>query len=202
MVCHIGSVTPSSCSSSNFSKGWCPFAKILYSSKMGENYLPRAFFQPFYQNCSVWLRCSLGVFRGRQIRILWDNWARTIFFGGGGWLWTSFLYRTWPYLKNSWPYRLGDLTVVFLIWTVGKGCSFAKILKSSKIGDNAFTKAFFSAILLKSPDLDEMASMAVFEVVKFASVVKIDLGIFLGDQGIIFAPRLDLSWEWFAVQAR
>ncbi len=33
---------------------------------------------------------------------------------------------------------------------------------------------FFSVILLKSPDLDEMASMAVFEVVKFASIVKID----------------------------
>ncbi len=48
---------------------------------------------------------------------------------------------------------------------------------------------FFPAILLKSPDFDEMASMTVFEVVKFASVVKIDLGLFLGDQGIILAQR-------------
>ncbi len=51
---------------------------------------------------------------------------------------------------------------------------------------------FSSTILLKSPDLDEMASMAVFEVVKFASIVKIDLGLFLGDQGINFAQRLSL----------
>ncbi len=52
---------------------------------------------------------------------------------------------------------------------------------------------FFPAILLKSSDFDEMVSMAVFEVVKFASVVKIDLGLFLGDQGIIFAQRSVLS---------
>ncbi len=58
---------------------------------------------------------------------------------------------------------------------------------------------FFSAILLKSPDLDEMASMIVLEVVKFSSIVKIDLGLFLGDQGIIFAQRLSLSWEWLDV---
>ncbi len=45
-------------------------------------------------------------------------------------------------------------------------------------------------------------SMAVFEVVKFPSIVKIDLGLFLGDQGIIFVQRLGLSWEWFAVRAR
>ncbi len=80
-------------------------------------------------------------------------------------------------------------------------CSFAKILKSSKIGENAFTKGFFPAILLKSPYLDEMASMALFEAVKFTSVVKIDLGLFLGDQGIIFAQRLGVSCEWFAVLA-
>ncbi len=52
---------------------------------------------------------------------------------------------------------------------------------------------FFSVILLKSSDLDEMTSMAVFEVVEFASVMKIDLGLFLGDQGNIFAQRLGLS---------
>ncbi len=34
---------------------------------------------------------------------------------------------------------------------------------------------FFSAILLKSFDLDDMTSMAIFKVVKFAFVVKIDL---------------------------
>ncbi len=45
----------------------------------------------------------------------------------------------------------------------------------------------FSAILLKSSDLDEIAFVAVFEVVEFASFVKIDLGSFLGDLGIIFA---------------
>ncbi len=50
---------------------------------------------------------------------------------------------------------------------------------------------FFPA--MKFPDLDEMASMAVFEVVKFSSIVKIDLELFLDDQGIIFAQRLDLS---------
>ncbi len=61
---------------------------------------------------------------------------------------------------------------------------------------------FFSAYLLKSPDLNEIVSMAVFEVVKFASVVKIDLGLFLCDQDIIFVQKLGLSWEWFAVQAR
>ncbi len=71
-------------------------------------------------------------------------------------------------------------------------CSFGEIIKLSKIGENAFTKRFFSTILLKSPDLDEMVSIAVFEVVKFASIVKIDLGLFLGDQGIIFARILDL----------
>ncbi len=50
----------------------------------------------------------------------------------------------------------------------------------------------FFAILLKSPDSYEMASMCAFEVVKFTSVVKIDLSFF-GDRGIIFAPRLGLS---------
>ncbi len=44
----------------------------------------------------------------------------------------------------------------------------------------------FSAILLESPDLDKMASMAVFMVIEFASIVKIDLGSFLGDLDIIF----------------
>ncbi len=44
---------------------------------------------------------------------------------------------------------------------------------------------FFLPFYLKSLDLDEMASMAVFEVVKFASIVKIILGLFLGNQGII-----------------
>ncbi len=42
---------------------------------------------------------------------------------------------------------------------------------------------FFSAFLLKFPDLDETASIAVFEVVELALVVKIDLGSFLGDLG-------------------
>ncbi len=65
--------------------------------------------------------------------------------------------------------------------------SFAKIFKSSKTSENAFAKGFFSTILLKPPDFDEMVSMTVFEVVKFASVVKIDVGLSLGDQGIIFA---------------
>ncbi len=49
-------------------------------------------------------------------------------------------------------------------------CPFAKILKSSKMGEIAPTKRFFSATLSKSSNLDET------EVVKFASVVKIDLG--------------------------
>ncbi len=48
---------------------------------------------------------------------------------------------------------------------------------------------FFSAILIKYPNLDEMASMAVFEVVKFASIVKIDLALFLADHGIVFSFR-------------
>ncbi len=72
-------------------------------------------------------------------------------------------------------------------------CPFAKILKSSKLGENAFTKGFFPVILLKSPDSAETVSTAVFEVVEFTSVVKIDLGTFLGDVGIIFAQRLGLS---------
>ncbi len=67
------------------------------------------------------------------------------------------------------------------------------ILKSSKIGENAFTKGFFSAILLKYPDLDKTASVGVFEIVEFASIVKIDLGSFLGDLDIIFTQRLGLS---------
>ncbi len=46
-----------------------------------------------------------------------------------------------------------------------------------------------------------MASMTVFEVIKFASVVEIDLGLFFGDRGIIFAQRLGLKWELFAVRA-
>ncbi len=36
-------------------------------------------------------------------------------------------------------------------------------------------------------------SINVFEVIEFVSVVKIDLGSFLGDLDIIFALRLDLS---------
>ncbi len=68
-----------------------------------------------------------------------------------------------------------------------------KILKLFKVGENAFAKGFFSVILLKFHDLDEMASTDVFKVVKFASIVKINLGLFLGDQGIIFAQRLGLS---------
>ncbi len=45
----------------------------------------------------------------------------------------------------------------------------------------------FSTISLKSPDLDKMTSVAVFEVVEFTSVMKIDVGSFLCDLGIIFA---------------
>ncbi len=71
-------------------------------------------------------------------------------------------------------------------------CPFAKIFKLFKIGENSFIKGFLPAILLKSPDLDETASIGVFEVVKFTSVVKIDVGSFLGDLGIIFAQRLGL----------
>ncbi len=51
---------------------------------------------------------------------------------------------------------------------------------------------FSLSFYLKSPDLDEMAPMAVFEVVKFASIVKIDFGLFLGDRSIIFA-KIGLS---------
>ncbi len=61
------------------------------------------------------------------------------------------------------------------------------------MGENAFTKRLFPVILLKSLDLDEIVSMAVFEVVKFISIVNIDAGLFLGDQGNIFAQRLGLS---------
>ncbi len=50
-----------------------------------------------------------------------------------------------------------------------------------------YYKEFFSAILSKSPDLDETASMDVFEVAKFESIMKIDLGPLLGSLGIIFA---------------
>ncbi len=64
------------------------------------------------------------------------------------------------------------------------------MLKSSEIGENAFTKRFLSVIQLKSSDLDETTSMAVFKVVEFTSVVKTDVGSFLGDLGIIFAQRL------------
>ncbi len=72
-------------------------------------------------------------------------------------------------------------------------CSSAKILKLSKICESGFNKRFFSAMLLKYPDFDERTSMAVFKVVEFTSVVKIDPGLFLGDQGIIFVQRLSLS---------
>ncbi len=51
----------------------------------------------------------------------------------------------------------------------------------------------FSAILLKSPDLDKMASMAVFEVVKFAWIVKIDLRSFLRDLGFLHKDRAYLE---------
>ncbi len=65
-------------------------------------------------------------------------------------------------------------------------CPFVKILKSSKMDKNALTKGHFSAILLKSSDLDETKSMGIFEGVEFVSVVKIDVGSFLGDLDIIF----------------
>ncbi len=79
MVCHTGSVTSSSCFSLNFLKGWRTFEKILYLSKAGENYLTIiGDFWPFYQNPPIWPRQWLGGFRGRQIRIIWDDWGRTI----------------------------------------------------------------------------------------------------------------------------
>ncbi len=49
----------------------------------------------------------------------------------------------------------------------------------------------FSVVLL-SPELDEMASMAVFEVVKFAYIVKIDLGFFW----VIKASFLHQDWAY------
>ncbi len=60
----------------------------------------------------------------------------------------------------------------------------------------------FFCHFIEVPDLDEMVSMAVFEVVKFASVMKTDLVSFLDDLGIILAQRLGLCWECFAVRAR
>ncbi len=134
----------------------------------------RVFFRPFYQNHLIWSRWRLGVFRSRQIRILWDNWATFIFGGSGSPSCTERgpISRTVGHTGSAispWCFSLNS----------SKGwCSFVRILKSSNIGENAFTKGFFSVILLKSPDLDEMASTTVFEVVKFASVVKIDLDYF------------------------
>ncbi len=137
-------------------------------------------------------------FSRSQIRILWNNWARTIFGAPGTLLAQNTALSREQLATQAWRSHHGIPQP-----NCSKGWySFAKILKSFKIGKNAFTKRFFSAILLKSPDLDEMAPMALFEVVDFASTVKIDLELFLDNQGIIFAQRLGLSWEWFAVQAR
>ncbi len=56
----------------NCSKGWCPFAKILKSSKTDENTFIKGFFLPFYWNPLIWTKPCLWLFsRLLNLHPLW-----------------------------------------------------------------------------------------------------------------------------------
>ncbi len=107
----------------------------------------RAFFQWFYHNRPIWSRWQLGVFQSRQIRILWDNWAGTILKGSGPLL-AQNVTPSWEHLtiQARWSHHgVSHLNCSKGWW------SLAKILKSSKVSENAFTKEFFFCHFMEVP---------------------------------------------------
>ncbi len=95
----------------------------------------RAFFRSLYQNHPIWSRWQLLVFQGRRIWILLDNWVRTIFEGSVPPFCTE--HGNLAIQARRFHHRVSHPNC-------SKGwCPFVKILRSSKISENAFTKGLF-----------------------------------------------------------
>ncbi len=124
---------------------WDTFAKILYLSRIGENYLTIVgnFFSNFIKISLFGRDDGQGLFKVAKLESF-EIIEVGLFLGAPGPFLAQSVALSWEQLtiQAQWSYH----GVSHLNCSKG-WCSFAKILKSSKIGENAFAKGFFSAIL-------------------------------------------------------